>query len=190
MRNIPGLVLARQLAKTRVRSTNTQWPSVSSHRTFISHPRPAKELPKRELPILESLSGKLFYVGVGVLVISTWGAFILYAMNLERLSSSVVRQIFAVLQDNDRVVASLGDKIIAVPAWYAVGQPWVTGSINMLQGNVDVSFRVQGSQGGGTVYFSSVRKQKGSPFIVLRFKVIADNGEVLILNEGGVHGPL
>ncbi|THU91711.1 hypothetical protein K435DRAFT_726936 [Dendrothele bispora CBS 962.96] len=39
-----------------------------------------------------------------------------------------------------------------------------------MQRNVDVSFRIKGSKGAGTLYFTSIRREKGSPFTILRFK--------------------
>jgi cytochrome c oxidase assembly factor 1 len=69
----------------------------------------------------------------------------------------------------------------------------------MPAGHVDLSFRVQGPKTGGTVYFTSVRKDKGLPFTIrayftsirdgcpnasiVRFKVIADTGEKIHLVE-------
>ena len=34
----------------------------------------------------------------------------------------------------------------------------------MMQGNIDISFRVKGSKGAGTLYFTSIRRAKGSQF--------------------------
>lgn len=36
----------------------------------------------------------------------------------------------------------------------------------MLQGTVDISMRVKGSKGAGTLYFTSIRKEKGQPFTI------------------------
>lgn len=36
--------------------------------------------------------------------------------------------------------------------------------INMMQGNVDLSYRIKGTKGSGTLYFTSVRRDKGLPF--------------------------
>ena len=73
---------------------------------------------------------------------------------------------------------------------------------NMLQGNVDVSFRVKGSKGAGTLYFTSIRKEKGQPFTVcesteaiilhiisdrlstVRYKIICDDGTTVNLPVG------
>ena len=34
----------------------------------------------------------------------------------------------------------------------------------MLQGSVDISMRVKGSKGAGTLYFTSIRREKGQNF--------------------------
>jgi len=122
---------------------------------------------------------------VGILVVSIWGAFILHATNQERLSSSVVQHIVAALQNpnNSKIVETLGEGVALEPVWYMLGEPWIAGGINLLQGKVDVSFRIRGTKGSGTVYFSSIRKTKGSPFTLLRFKLIRDDGEVVWLND-------
>ena len=38
--------------------------------------------------------------------------------------------------------------------------------VNLPAGHVDISFRVRGPTGAGTVYFTSVRKDKGIPFTI------------------------
>jgi len=69
-----------------------------------------------------------------------------------------------------------------------------------------LSFRVRGSKGAGTVYFTSIRTEKGVPFtncafcllfvtligealmhcISVRFKVIADDGTVVQLDPSSM----
>ncbi|RXW15782.1 hypothetical protein EST38_g10079 [Candolleomyces aberdarensis] len=77
----------------------------------------------------------------------------------------------------------LGDAIRPQPEWWLNGDPRIEGKIGQLQGNIDVSFRVKGSKGTGTVYFTSIRKEKGVPFTVLRFKVISDDGTVVHVSD-------
>jgi len=141
-----------------------------------SRPRPSRP---RELPEIKSRTP--LFIGLGVLGLSAWGAFLLYAMNQERLSSSVVQQILSRLRMEPRLVPVLGQSVRFEPQWYAMGSPYVSGAVNLLQGNVDVSFRIQGSRGKGTVYFTSIRHAKGAPFTILRFKVICDDGTVVSL---------
>lgn len=97
-----------------------------------------------------------------------------------------MRQILQNLRDSDIVRESLGEAVRPEPAWYLNGDPWIEGAVscvelkkvlfpnsehlflqtNMLQGNVDISFRVKGSKGAGKLYFTSIRKEKGQPFTV------------------------
>ncbi|KAF8575786.1 DUF1783-domain-containing protein [Ramaria rubella] len=137
--------------------------------------------PKRDLPELKS--SITFFMLLAALGLSAWSAFILYATNMERLSSSVVRQLSSNLRTTSIVKETLGDNIKFEKKWWLGGEPWIDGSINLLQGNVDVSFRIEGSKGAGTVYFTSVREEKGRPFTILRSKIICDTGVVLHLRE-------
>jgi cytochrome c oxidase assembly factor 1 len=61
--------------------------------------------------------------------IAGWAAFLLYATNQEKLSSSVVRQVVRTLQLNADVQALLGDAIHPEPAWYLNGDPRITGQV-------------------------------------------------------------
>lgn len=46
--------------------------------------------------------------------------------------------------------------------WYGAGWTMLT-QINNMQGRVDLKFRLTGSQGEGTLYFTSIRpKQEGA----------------------------
>jgi len=92
-----------------------------------------------------------------------------------------MRRVLSELRDSEDVRAVLGDAVRPEPTWYLNGSPWVSGSVKMLQGNIDVSFRVKGHRGAGTVYFTSIRRERGGPFTTLRFKVIADDGTVILI---------
>jgi len=83
----------------------------------------------------------------------------------------------------ENVKETLGDGVKPERKWWLGGEPWIDGAINLLQGNVDVSFRVRGSKGAGTVYFTSVREEKGQPFRILRSKIICDDGVILQLRD-------
>jgi len=113
--------------------------------------------------------------------ITGWAGFLHFATNQEKLSSSIVRQILRNVRDNPELKELLGDAIRPEPTWILNGNPWINGKINTLQGNIDLSFCLKGQKGRGTLYFTSVRKAKGEPFRILRFKVIGDNGTVVHL---------
>ncbi|KAG8782936.1 hypothetical protein FRC15_006021 [Serendipita sp. 397] len=166
----------RQESTTPVERTRFSSPA----RPGPIHPRP---LPKTDLPESKRY-GRLGIFAAAVLGFTGWGAFLLYATNMERLSSSVTVHVIRTLKNNPELQAHLGHPIKLPPA-VGFGDPWISGSINIPAGHVDLSFRVQGSKMGGTVYFTSIRKEKGLPFTILRFKVIADNGETISLVEKG-----
>ncbi|KAH0584657.1 hypothetical protein J132_00080 [Termitomyces sp. J132] len=137
----------------------------------------AKHPPTRELPRIK----KRWPTVVGALVfgVAAWVAFMTYVTNQEMISSSVVRQIMRSVREDEKLKEVLGEAIRPQPEWWLNGDPLIHGKISQLQGNVDVSFRIKGSKGAGTLYFTSIRKEKGVPFTILRFKVICDDGTVV-----------
>ena len=72
------------------------------------------------------------YVGLGLLGLSLWGAFLLYTTNQERVSSSVVRQFLLKMKasENAQLRQSIGENIVPEPAWYMAGHPWVDGQVS------------------------------------------------------------
>ncbi|KAF8522200.1 cytochrome oxidase complex assembly protein 1-domain-containing protein, partial [Hysterangium stoloniferum] len=149
--------------------------SPSKPREYYTRPQRKQDLPEIKSPLY--IAALLAALGL-----SAWGAFILYATNMERVSSSVVRQLSSNMKSMSVMKEALGEDVHLEGKWWLGGEPWIDGAVNLLQGNVDVSFRVKGSRGScGTVYFTSVREEKGQPFIILRHKVICDNGEILRL---------
>ncbi|KAH8107099.1 cytochrome oxidase complex assembly protein 1-domain-containing protein [Cristinia sonorae] len=143
----------------------------SKPREYYARPKP-RDLPplQRRWPVILVL---------GVVGSAAWGAFYAYAQNQEKLSSSVFKQILNIARDDAELQEMLGDAIRPEPAWYLNGDPWISGANRMLQGNVDLSFRLKGHKGTGTLYFTSIRRAKGEPFTIIRFKVIGDNGQVV-----------
>ncbi|KAF4608305.1 hypothetical protein EYR40_000649 [Pleurotus pulmonarius] len=131
-------------------------------------------LPKKKWPVI------LAAVTGGVLA---WSAFLTYITNQEKISSSVVRQIMRSVKESAELRDHLGEAIRPQPEWWLNGDPRIKGNINQLQGNVDVSLRLKGSKGSGTLYFTSIRKEKGVPFTILRFKVICDDSSVVHISS-------
>ncbi|KAF4614977.1 hypothetical protein D9613_002480 [Agrocybe pediades] len=140
---------------------------------YAKHP-PFRELPRAKWPIA------LAALALGV---SGWAAFMTFATNQEKLSSSVYRSILRALKADPQLREVLGEAIRAQPEWWLNGDPHVKGRISQIQGNIDVSFRVRGSKGSGTLYFTSIRKEKGVPFTILRFRVICDDGTIVSISD-------
>jgi len=118
-------------------------------------------------------------LGLTVVVLTGWAAFLTYVTNETKVTSSVVKQILRTLKSDPQLAETLGLALRPQPEWWLNGYPIIHGQINQLQGNIDLSFRIKGSLGSGTVYFTSVRKAKGMPYEILRFRVILDDGRVV-----------
>ncbi|PVF98558.1 DUF1783-domain-containing protein [Serendipita vermifera] len=163
---------------SRSQSTTPNKPTTFSS---PSRPRPIQPRPLPKEDYSRTKNGAAWTLGAAFVGLCGWGVFLLYATNLERLSSSVTRQVIANLKDSHQVQQVLGNPV-HLPAKF-FPDPWISGSVNMPAGHVDLSFRIQGTKTGGTVYFTSIRKDKGLPFTILRFKVITDGGETISLME-------
>ncbi|KAF6763685.1 cytochrome oxidase complex assembly protein 1-domain-containing protein, partial [Ephemerocybe angulata] len=129
-----------------------------------SRPRPYSTRPQRDLPQIKS-SWPTVLVSL-ILAGSGWAIFMKYATNQEKISSSVFRSIMRSLKADPQLHEKLGDAIRPQPEWWLNGDPRILGHISQLQGNIDVSFRIKGSKGAGTIYFTSIRKEKGTPYTV------------------------
>ncbi|KAF8163761.1 cytochrome oxidase complex assembly protein 1-domain-containing protein [Crassisporium funariophilum] len=169
----------RQYATTHARPQLPSRQPVIETFSDTSKPRPyyAKHPPFRDLP--KTTSGWPLLLGALVAGVSGWAVFMTFATNQEKLSSSVYRSIVRALKADLQLREVLGEAIRPQPEWWLNGDPYVSGKISQLQGNIDVSFRIRGSKGPGTVYFTSIRKEKGIPFTVLRFRVICDDGTIV-----------
>ncbi|KAJ7814127.1 cytochrome oxidase assembly protein 1, partial [Mycena olivaceomarginata] len=134
--------------------------------------------PHRPLPQIERRWPT--FIGIGVVVLTSWAAFLTYVTNETKVTSSVVKQILRSIKADPQLLETLGLAIRPQPEWWLNGiSDYSRAGINQLQGNIDVSFRIKGALGSGTVYFTSVRKAKGIPYEILRFRVIHDDGRVV-----------
>ncbi|KAI0333624.1 DUF1783-domain-containing protein, partial [Cubamyces sp. BRFM 1775] len=140
-------------------------------RPGLYYARPQRE---RDLPPLQSKWPAILVMGA--LGVSAWAVFMVFVTNQEKLSSSVMQQIMNTIRESPELRAVIGEAIRPEPVWWLNGDPWISGAIHMPGGNIDLSFRVKGHKGAGTLYFTSIRREKGQPFQILRFKVIADDG--------------
>ncbi|KAI0345228.1 DUF1783-domain-containing protein [Trametopsis cervina] len=147
-----------------------------------SKPREYYTRPQRDLPPLQR--SWPIIVAVSVLGVSAWSAFYWFASNQERLASSVLRQIMGTIREHPALEEALGHTIRFEPAWWLNGDPVIHGAIHLMQGNVDLSFRIKGHKGAGTLYFTSIRRVKGEPFTILRFRVICDDGQIVEIPFG------
>lgn len=162
-----------------------------------------KELPKvpNTLPYL---------AGFVAAAIASWAAFTVYATNKEKLSSSIFKSIVGQVKSSAEVQTLLAPQALASMTPVLKRESWlggmcrVKGSVNMMQGRVDLSFKITTPQGQplppsrstaqarsqkqpvATVYFTSIRAHKHAPFEILRFLVVNDDtGESVSLLQSG-----
>ncbi|PLW41210.1 hypothetical protein PCASD_10143 [Puccinia coronata f. sp. avenae] len=142
----------------------------------------------RQLPELPSRTP--LYVGSFLVIASVWAGFIYFSTNAEKANSSIVKAVLFELRSNPAVSDALGDTIKPEKD-DMFGQLWVDGQINLMQGSVDVAFRVSGSERSGKVYFTSVRRERGSEFEIIRWKLIRDDGMILdLVNDEATSRPI
>jgi cytochrome c oxidase assembly factor 1 len=67
-------------------------------------------------------------------------------IDTERLASSVMRSVTFQLRHHTEVAKLLGDNVKLETPWWG-GDPWVAGSVNTMQGRVDLKFRITGTTG-------------------------------------------
>ncbi|THU91704.1 DUF1783-domain-containing protein [Dendrothele bispora CBS 962.96] len=146
-----------------------------------NHPVPRR---KRDLPSIPRRWP--FILAFSLLGLTGWGLFLTYVTNQEKISSSVTKSIMRAVRNDERLKEVLGEAIRPEPEWWLNGDPRIKGTISTMQGNVDVSFRIKGSKGAGTLYFTSIRREKGLPFTILRFKLIADDAQVVEIESKGL----
>lgn len=143
------------------------------------------------------------FLGTFAVVLTLWGLFVLNATNAERANSSVVRSLLFHLRNSPLASTALGDSV-KPDKGQVLDTLWVDGSINMMQGSVDLAFRVKGSKAAGKIYFTSVRRTKASRFeigqspltrsrlseiqelkdrLIVRWRLIRDDGVVFDLRQ-------
>lgn len=69
-------------------------------------------------------------IGGAIVGIAGWAAFMTYATNQEKLSSSVFRSILRGLKSDPQLKESLGEAIRPQPEWYLNGDPYVKGHVS------------------------------------------------------------
>ncbi|UZJ52860.1 hypothetical protein CBS101457_002180 [Exobasidium rhododendri] len=159
---------ATAASTTPLRTANPASRPYARHRPVLPNPRSFK------VPAL-------FFI---LFSLSSWTAFTLHATNRERLASSVLKNVMEKIKDDERVQTQLGENVQLKREALLAGDPWINGSVNMMQGKVDMSFRVKGSRDSGKAYFTSIRRDQSKPYETLRFLIVLDsNKETISLLE-------
>ncbi|CBQ67675.1 conserved hypothetical protein [Sporisorium reilianum SRZ2] len=155
--------------------------NVSARPTFIRS-KPLPHVPNT-LPALAAFT---------IAALASWAAFTLYATNKEKLSSSIFKSVVSQVKNSPQVSALLscdqGATVVLKRETLLGGTPKVNGAVNMMQGRVDLSFKIHAAHDErrtATVYFTSIRAHKHAPFEILRFVVVDDaTGDSVSLLDG------
>ncbi|KAI9016242.1 cytochrome oxidase complex assembly protein 1-domain-containing protein [Phycomyces nitens] len=156
-------------------------------RRFLSTTRTKTKVVDRELPPAPK-SRKPMIIGGALVGAGVWAGVLGYAMNYQRLSSSIVNGTLFMVRYDPRIIALVGDQVD-----YADSTPWISGSVNHLKGKVDIGFDVTGKTGErARVHFESVRSGHNWKTIEFTVTRLSDNKVVDIghheLSEKG--GPV
>ncbi|PWN91945.1 DUF1783-domain-containing protein [Acaromyces ingoldii] len=170
---LPSLPRGRaQAVSAGRRSASTSAPRVRPQ----TSPPPSRPFARTRppLPVVRSFYRPAIVLSL-LLTLGTWSAFTLHATNKERLSSSVVKNILDRIRQDDDIERLMGTGVQLERSTYLMGDPWIRGNINMMQGRVDIKFRLKGQKDSGTAYFTSIRRDQATSFETLRFLVVLDS---------------
>jgi len=108
--------------------------------------------PNRPLPTLASLSATrrwllTFPIFLSILTASALGIF-----NYQKVNSPITTATLYALRTNREARDVLGDEVYFASKW-----AWIWGKINLVQGNVDVNFKVKGTKEEGVMRFVAKR---------------------------------
>ncbi|KAF1988103.1 DUF1783-domain-containing protein [Aulographum hederae CBS 113979] len=173
--------LPRRLFRPRLRVQNAP-----TKRTLIAAPKPNSGplMERRSDRALPSIPSPLRFYRTVPLFLAIIGASCLAIFNYQKASSSVVNSTLYALRTNPRAREILGDEI-----YFASRMPWIWGSINQVQGRIDVTFGVKGTRGKGSMRFRSVRKTRMGMFDTLEWSLTTEDGTVVHLLENEKEDP-
>lgn len=165
--------------------------------------RPAAPLSRKTLPKVPNPYPLVLLTVVFAAV--SWSGFTLASTNQERSSSSIFKDVVVQVKTSPRVHAlmfapppgaaattpavaqarsSSQSPVVLKHEWWLAGAPYVRGTVGMMKGRIDLSFKITtlpGANGGpatprtATVYFTSIRADKNAAFEIIRFLVVQDD---------------
>lgn len=89
--------------------------------------------------------------------------------NYEKTRSPIITSTLFFLRRSEISKQQLGGGIDYKSSW-----PWISGPLNTVKGDIDISFDVKGDRSGGTVKLRASRESKQHPFVVHHFLLAID----------------
>lgn len=113
---------------------------------------------------------------LGIVALSSFAIF-----NYQKSSSSVVSSTLYALRTSERARQLLGDEI-----YFKDRIPWIKGEMNQMHGRINISFKVKGSKGTGTMTFRSFRPGPKQLFETEEWSLVLDgeDGKKIDLLDG------
>jgi hypothetical protein len=129
--NLTPATILQQTSTTRPPSVSREsWSPYPPHHQLAPYTKKGKQT-LTNLPVLRIQRAWPGILAICVGGVSAWAAFLAYAANQERVSSSAMRRVLGELRESDDVRAVLGDAVRPEPKWYLNGSPWVYGSVRV-----------------------------------------------------------
>ncbi|CAH6721599.1 cytochrome c oxidase assembly factor 1 [[Candida] jaroonii] len=129
----------------------------------------------RELPDpfkFKKTNRKYFFAyGIGVIVSCV------VIFNYEKTTSPILNSVFYFLRRNPSVLDKLGENISYKYSW-----PWISGELNTVKGEIDISFDIKGDKNAGKLHFKASRSSKLVPFTIHHWFLEVD-GQKIDLKE-------
>ncbi|RVD81203.1 uncharacterized protein DFL_009077 [Arthrobotrys flagrans] len=169
-----------QPSRTPSLITRSRAPTTIFQRSLIAAPKEGgppllQRSADRELP--DVTPKRRYLIHIPIFLISMYVAANLL-FNYQRSSSSVVSSTLYALRVNPEAREILGDEI----SFKAKTIPWIHGTMDQLHGKIDISYKVKGSKGEGTVHFLSLREGgRAGKFKTKRWALEIPDGGVLNL---------
>ncbi|KAK6459387.1 Coa1 protein [Scheffersomyces xylosifermentans] len=124
----------------------------------------------RELPdpfVREKQNKRYFVVyAIGVTVACA------IIFNYEKTMSPITTSTLYFLRRSDIAKENLGDGIDFKSSW-----PWISGTLNTVKGDIDISFNIKGDKGDGVLKLKATRESKLHPFDIHHFLLEVKDGE-------------
>ncbi|KAK7746899.1 cytochrome oxidase assembly protein 1 [Cytospora paraplurivora] len=152
-------------------------------RAYIAAPKPGdgpllSRRPDRELPDVETERfrwSRTLPTFFAVVALASLAIF-----NYQKSSSPVVSSTLYALRTNERARELLGDEI-----YFKAQIPWIGGTMNQLQGNIDIRFTVKGTKDTGVMRFASFRPTPKGVFETVEWSLETSDGRKIDLLEDG-----
>lgn len=150
-----------------------------------ARPELLERVANRPLQTLTSLSGSRRWLQTIPIFILVCSASAMGIFNYKKVSSPIIAATLYSLRTNPNVRQELGDEVYFASQW-----AWIWGPINLVQGRVDVSFRVKGTKESALCRFRAKRVGgRSGMFKTEEWSLTMNDGRCIQLLEEG-DGPL